>query len=166
MSKTAYIISTIHRRKLVLLNLPHFPHISHHLWRIYVWKVPYFLANSSIDRCASWHSNSLKRAFLEARVCWSYFHERRRSKIYVSLTTSLVSRPFAAYPSIIHPFSGKWVTGEKLGFYVYLPSGYESQRKSVSRVFRVSLDDKGFCDPYPLPRLIFLNISLASFILV
>lgn len=43
MSKTAYIISTIHRRKLVLLNLPHFPHISHHLWRIYVWKVPIVL---------------------------------------------------------------------------------------------------------------------------
>lgn len=39
MSKTPYIISTIHRGKFVLSNLPHFPHISHHFWRIYVWKV-------------------------------------------------------------------------------------------------------------------------------
>lgn len=39
MSKTPYIISTIHRRKFVSSNLPHFSHISHHFWRIYVWKV-------------------------------------------------------------------------------------------------------------------------------
>lgn len=138
-------------------SAPFSAHISHHFWRIYVWKVPIVLPREFEYRQMRVEAFELAEASVSRSECVLKLFSREKAIANLHLFDYLARFTTVRCLSLHNSSLFREMSDRRKARLLCVATFriQESERKSVSRVFRVSFDDKGFRVPYLLARLIF-----------